>query len=128
MTRHSSYPGRGPMRIGALLLALAAAGCGEDLAETAPPELIGHWTTTDARYADRGFDISRDSIVFHTGGESFTTHAIEGVATEESEGRTLYRVLYRMAPDEEPLAFSFHMDAGGEVRFRNQQGMVWTRQ
>lgn len=128
MTRRLTYPGRRPMRIGAFLLALAAAACGEDLAETAPPELIGRWTTTDARYADRGFDISSDSIVFHTGGDSFTAHAIEGIASEETAGRTFYRVLYRTAPEEEPLAFSFHLDAGGEVRFRNQPGMVWTRQ
>ena len=93
---------------------------------TLPGELVGVWSTTDTRYADRAFEIKKDSLIFQTGGTSSTMHSIRRVDVEQSDSTTLYLVDY--LNNEDVYTFSFYFDADSDtIRFQNQLEMVWTR-
>jgi hypothetical protein len=103
--------------------------------KSAPPSLIGTWTSSHPEYSDRPLRITSDSITFGTGGTSQVRYSIFGVAVEEVDE----------AEDEDEFAteyFAVHFrgDDGAEFRreivlsesaqrlhFRSQPHVVWTR-
>ena len=91
-----------------------------------PSELHGVWSTTDARYIDRSFEIKRDSLVFQTGDSSYTPHSIRKVDVVKDDSTTLFLVDY--LNNDDVYTFSFYFDsASGTIRLQNQREMVWTR-
>jgi hypothetical protein len=94
--------------------------------KTMPAELLGVWNTTDARYADRAFEIKTDSLIFHTGDGSFTQHSIKRVNVVREDSVPLYTVDYLIGDD--LYTFSFYYDRTPDtIRFQNQSEMKWTR-
>ena len=95
-----------------------------------PEELIGVWVTKNPDYSDRPFEIKKNTVIFEQGLGylDFDVFPIAGVKKTELEGRTLYIIYYTIATGKE-FEFSFFYSAanGGEIRFKNQPGMVWTK-
>jgi len=95
-----------------------------------PEELIGVWVTKNPDYSDRPFEIKKNTVIFEQGLGylDFDVFPIAGVKKTELEGRTLYIIYYIIATGKE-FEFSFFYSAanGGEIRFKNQPGMVWTK-
>ncbi|UCD25760.1 MAG: hypothetical protein JSW51_07565 [Gemmatimonadota bacterium] len=92
-----------------------------------PDEVLGTWTTTESRYADRAFDIQKETLVLFIGDGDSTVHAIEDVEIEDLGGPLLLTVHY--SDEEGPNKFAFYYDPvdGGLIRFKNQRHMKWNR-
>ena len=97
---------------------------------TVPQELIGVWQTKDPNYFDRPFEIKRNTVIFEQGLGylDFDVYPIAGVKKTESEGKTLYIIYYTISSGKK-FEFSFYYSAanGGEIRFKNQPEMVWSK-
>jgi len=97
---------------------------------TVPEELVGVWVTKNPNYVDRPFEIKENTVVFEQGLGylDFDVYPIASVKKTESEGRTLY-IIYYTLPSGKKFEFSFFYSAanGGEIRFKNQPAMVWTK-
>jgi len=96
-----------------------------------PEELIGVWVTKDPNYLDRPFEIKKNTVIFEQGLGylDFDVYPIVGVKKTEAEGQTLY-IIYYTIPSGKKFEFSFYYSAanGGEIRFKNQPQMVWTKE
>ncbi len=92
-----------------------------------PKEVLGTWSTTESRYADRAFEIRKESLVFYIGEGDSTVHSIEEVEVDDLGGPMLLTVHY--ADEAGPNQFSFYYDpaSGGIIRFKNQRHMKWNR-
>ena len=92
---------------------------------SAPEELHGTWTTTTSSYADRAFAITNSTVTFYQGGQDSTVHQLVGLEREADAGGALYTLEYEH--DRHTLKFAFEYSDAGEIRFRNQEQMVWRR-
>ena len=97
---------------------------------TVPEELIGVWVTKYPNYVDTPFEIKKDTLIFELGLGylDFDVYPIAGVKKTESEGQTLY-IIYYTLPSGKIFEFSFYYSGtnGGQIRFKNQPDMVWTK-
>jgi hypothetical protein len=112
----------------ATLALIFGVQCGQMF--TVPEELIGVWVTKDPNYFDRPFEIKENTVIFEQGLGylDFDVYPIVGVKKAESEGQTLY-IIYYTIPSGRKFEFSFYYSAanGGEIRFKNQPEMLWTK-
>jgi len=92
-----------------------------------PDELLGLWTTTAERYADRALEIKKSSLVFHTGDGGVTAHPIQQVSTTARDSLVLYKVDYLVDDVVYTLSFYYEPGPASTLRFENQQDMVWSR-
>jgi hypothetical protein len=112
-----------------LLLLVLTVGCQEHILEEAPTGLIGRWTTTDARYADRAFEITPETFYLGQGDDQFVSYAILRIRLiERTNQAPIHSVEYRdESGDETSFDFLLSDEEGGIIRFTNQEGMVWRR-
>ncbi len=112
-----------------LLLLVLTAGCDEPALEEVPTELIGRWTTTDARYAGRAFEITPEVFFLGQGDDLFVSYSILRIRIIVSKDRDpVHSVEYRdEAGDETSFNFYVSDEEGGTIRFTNQREMVWRR-
>ena len=92
-----------------------------------PDELIGEWHTSNANYSDRSFEIDPVSISFGTGGGTVTTGFIKEVSAVEQGARTLYTIAYKTDESVNEVSFYYETAKGKVIHFRNQEGVVWTK-
>lgn len=105
------------------------AGCEEPILEEVPSTLIGRWTTTDARYADRAFEITPETFYLGQGDGLFVSYEILRIRLILRKHRDpIHSVEYRDESGEE-TSFQFLVsdEDGGTIRFNNQSEMVWRR-
>ncbi|NIM49204.1 MAG: hypothetical protein GTN62_04590 [Gemmatimonadales bacterium] len=95
--------------------------------KTIPDELVGVWHTTDPRYADRPFEITKDILIFHQGGTDSTVHEILEVKRDEGVRETLYTINYDNEEAVYEFAFYYSAVPEGVIRFKNQRHMEWRR-
>ena len=95
-----------------------------------PEELLGVWVTKNPDYSDRPFEIKKNTVIFEQGLGylDFDVFPIAGVKKTEDEGQTSYTIYYTTASGKK-FEFSFFYSAanGGEIRFKHQPEMVWTK-
>lgn len=112
----------------ATLAVIFAVQCQKQFA--VPEELIGVWVTDDPKYFDHPFEIKKDTVIFEQGQGyfDFDVFPIVGVKRTDSEGTPLY-IIYYAVPGGKQFEFSFYYTPanGGEIRFRNQPHMKWTK-
>lgn len=109
-----------------LLIMLASWICRPSNAQV-PDDLIGDWHTSDPNYSDRSFEIDPVSINFGTGGGTVTTGFIKKVTSVSQGARTLYTVSYIADDSVEEVSFYYDTARGKVIRFRNQEGIAWTK-
>jgi len=116
----------------ALALLLALVGCGPESTKTVPEELIGVWKTQEPNYADRPFQLTRDTVTFWTGGGEYYTRAVVRITKVQEDRNVLYTVFYTEPGDPEKFEFkfAFYYDAAadGAIRWKNQRHMVWMKE
>ena len=112
----------------ALLMLVLTLGCEEPPLDEVPTDLIGRWTTTDARYADRAFEITPETLYLAQGGDLFVTYSILQIRIIQRTGRpSVHAVEYRDESGDE-TSFDFLVsEEDGTIRFTNQEAMVWRR-
>lgn len=112
-----------------LLLLVLTAGCEEPALEEVPTDLIGRWTTTDSRYADRAFEITPERFYLGQGDDLFVAYPILRIRIIRRKNQApVHSVEYRDESGDESL-FQFYVsdEEGGTIRFTNQREMVWRR-
>ena len=93
-----------------------------------PEDLIGEWHTPNAKYADCSFEINPVSISFGTGEGTVTTGVIKKVSAVQQGARTLYTIRYTTDGTVNQVSFYYEMaNKDRVIRFRNQEGIAWTK-
>jgi hypothetical protein len=87
--------------------------------------LIGVWKTSAPTYADRYFEITKDSITFGTGEGTHVSHRILSIEMVPQEAEQVYIISY--ADGGQKSVFSFHLN-NGVIRIKNQKELQWTKQ
>lgn len=93
---------------------------------TMPNELVGVWSTSAGRFADRGFVITRDSLQLRLGEGQSVMHPIMGVRRGRGANRDLFTFDYR--DGDLDLQIGLHMKADSIVHIENVPGIVWTKE
>lgn len=112
----------------AIALLTTTVGCQSDNGKTVPDTLVGVWKTSHPKYADRFIEIKKEFVIFGTGGESSTVHAIADV-DRIHDGKNIYTITHLNHAGQR-YSFSFYYDPSndGTMRFRNQKDILWTRE
>lgn len=88
--------------------------------------MIGVWKTSNPAYADRFFEIERSTITFGIGEGKIDTHSITNIEVEKGNSYTIH---YK---DQEGqrfnFSFTYHPAGQGEITFKNQNQIVWTKE
>ena len=93
-----------------------------------PDELTGVWITSNPRYADRFFELSKVSAIFGTGGATLDTYFISNVEKKLKGNRDLYIIYcHREGEDEQVISFYYTSENGGLILFKNQTHIEWFR-
>ncbi len=110
-----------------LALCTLILGCGTKPYSTLPDELVGVWKTSAPKYADRYFELKRDTIDFGTGGGTASRHVIDRIEEAREGYQTLYTIFY--TEDGTKYQWSFYYDPvhGKSIRLKHQASIVWTR-
>lgn len=111
------------------LLLIFTVGCEPPAFDEVPTDLIGRWTTMDARYADRAFEITPETFYLGQGDGLFVTYEILQIRLiPRKDQPPVHSVEYRdEAGDETSFDFLVSIEDGGTIRFVNRQEMVWRR-
>jgi hypothetical protein len=105
-------------------------GCESKKIASVPDNLIGVWGTSDPKYADRTFEITRSDVIFQTGEGTFDTYSIASIEMEKNQGENpLYTINYK---NKEGLKYKFIFSHdpkdGGLIKFKNQPEITWTKE
>lgn len=95
-----------------------------------PSGLVGEWTTSSPRYADRGIKISATTLKISTGERDFSTYRIEKIAQHEisGTGTVLYSIEYSDRGQMQSLSFYYAELPEPEIRLKNQRHIVWNKE
>jgi major membrane immunogen (membrane-anchored lipoprotein) len=113
-----------------LIFLIIILGCESKKIAAVPENLIGLWGTSDPKYADRTFEITRNEIIFQTGENTFDTYSIKSLEMEKATGKeiSLYTINYKNKEGlKYKLSFYYNPAGQGEIRHKNQPKMVWTK-
>jgi hypothetical protein len=98
--------------------------------EELPPELLGHWTTTNSRYEGRAFTLTEATLEIHTSPSSSTVHQVHKVERDESEG-LVYTIRYEDGGTLVPFAIAYGARAPSGapqwVHFPRQPEIEWRK-
>ena len=112
----------------AILIVFFGAQCQKEF--TVPEELIGVWVTDDPKYADHPFEIKKETLIFEQGLGyfDFDVYPIVDLEKTDADGDILY-IIYYLIPAGHKFEFSFIYAPieGGEIKFKNQPEMKWTK-
>ena len=92
------------------------------------PELIGSWSTSAGKYADRTLRISESEIAFEQGTrEGFASYPITSIAAERDAGGGLtYDITYDNVGVDHRFSFT-HQPVGNTITLKNQPQVVWEK-
>jgi hypothetical protein len=102
--------------------------CGKKL--TVPDYLIGVWGTSNPTYTDRTFEITRNEVIFQTEGGNFNTYPIKKIEVKSGpqKGGDLYIIHYKILEGKVfKFSFYYNQTGKGEIIYKNQPEMVWTK-
>ena len=94
--------------------------------EAMPPDVLGQWTTTDARYADRGLTVTSDSVIFNVGpGVPPRRGGLVSLRGWQEGLVNVVRIEYDAG--EGPETMQLLMVGPNSMRLRNPREVLWTR-
>ena len=102
---------------------------GEEPSVPLPSSVLGIWSTADPRYANRRFELTRESIAFKHGDrpDDQSVHQISAVRAKQMGDSTLIRVTYLEAGGSYELSFKYSMVPEPGIRFSHQEELAWRR-
>ena len=128
--KNAGSKGMTPRRIVAAMALIATlAGCQAQKESPVPDHLLGVWSTSAPRYADRYIEIRNDMIIFGTGGDAFELHVLTDV-NEVREGEAIVYTITHLNHFGQPYTLSFYYEptSDGIMRFKNQREIAWTKE
>jgi uncharacterized lipoprotein NlpE involved in copper resistance len=113
----------------AMALIATLAGCQAQKESPVPDHLLGVWSTSAPRYADRYIEIRNDMIIFGTGGDAFELHVLTDV-NEVREREAIVYTITHLNHFGQPYNLSFYYEPSGDgiIRFKNQREIAWTKE
>ncbi len=107
-------------------LCLMVSGCGTRTYKEVPHEVTGVWKTTAAKYADRYFELKKDSVVFGQGGSTRTTYSVVKVIVTDEKQQARYKIEY-LGSEGQTENWEFTYDRDTTVLRLNSQGLIGWR-
>lgn len=107
---------------------VALAACAKDAPKVIPNQIQGRWVTQAAGYENRYLQLEKDFVLIGVGRD--VTPSIQRVYRVESEGngrQATYRIYSTGYETDDVLTLYFDPANGGEIRLKNQGGLVWKR-
>ena len=92
-----------------------------------PDHLVGVWKTTASEYTGRFLALAKEDITFGTGEDTSVSYPITNVAEEREGAYILYTISYFDAGQEARLSFYYNSDDGGQITFKSQPHLRWTK-
>ncbi len=92
--------------------------------EEAPADVRGQWTTSDARYAGRGIEVSATTVVLQRGDAEPLVGRLTSARAFEAEGDRVVRLEYQTR--EGPNSLEMVTRPDGTMHLRNQPGIAWS--
>lgn len=93
-----------------------------------PEILIGKWTTSEPRYEDRFFEITKETFTYGIGGDKEDINFISSIEKSLEGNSILYTINYKNK-DGSGFTRSFYYTANGDViTFKNQKDIEWTKE
>jgi len=113
----------------AIALLATIMGCQSRKDNPVPENLLGVWKTSEPRYANRFFKLTKDAITFGTGGDNVDTYPIASIERTRDEEGLLYNIHYLIREGQQ-YTFSIYYDSTnhGVIHFKNQKHFTWTRE
>ncbi len=93
-----------------------------------PDGMVGLWTTTDPRYADRAFRVTKTTLTFHVGPQDSTYHDIVRVRAKKDNIATQFTVYYTQSGLELEFPLLYVESPGPTILLPNQREMTWRKQ
>ena len=93
-----------------------------------PNHLIGLWKTSDWEYADRSFEITKDSVIIRAGQKTLSNRSISNIET--TGGKNINFNIFLLNQEGGEFKFSFYYDPknNGEIRLKNPVKIAWTKE
>jgi len=109
-------------------LAVVLSACAKRTYKEVPDEAVGVWKTPAEKYADRFFELKKDSVTFGIGDGGSETYAVLKTEVQPEGGDNLYCVYY-VGNDGDIQQWSFYLPAGGQgsLRLKSQKSILWTK-
>ena len=116
-------------RLWILAIVLLFPGCRSPKNTTVPDQLVGVWRTTSPKYADRFFEITKQTITFSTGGQHSDTRPISQIDAVPGNKAIMYTIIFTTQEGHEQR-FSFYYEPFNEevIRLKNKKHMTWTKE
>ncbi len=96
--------------------------------EGVPDRLVGRWTTSEPRYKDRFFELSKVTFSYGLGEDKIDVNFISSIEKNIQNNNTLYTINYHSTDGlEYTRSFYYYPANGGVIRFQNQQNVKWTK-
>ncbi len=111
----------------ALLAIVSYSGARSTSRGEVPDEIVGTWYTTASDYADRLFEIRKNSLLFYASEDEWTIHLIDRIEAEDLGGATMFTLYYTDQGGRSEFSFYFDPKRDGIIRFVNQREMEWKR-
>jgi hypothetical protein len=93
-----------------------------------PDCLIGRWTTSEPRYTDRFFELSKTTVTYGLGGDKKDVCVISSIEKSVQDNDTLYTINYHNIDGTEyTRSFYYYPANGGVIKFKNQKSIKWTK-
>lgn len=103
-------------------------GCHPKKTVSVPDHLVGIWSTSSPRYADRSLQITKNRIIFESGKEPSGIHRIEKLQEVQRGKYRSYDLTYKDEEGQEFIFFfTYDPTDNGEIRIRNQRNVTWAR-
>ncbi len=113
-----------------ILVFFVLLGCQANVNRDVPDAIVGVWDTSDSRYVDRSFEITKNSIICEQGGGyfDFVSFPIKKKKKTTRNATTLYTVTYFNSEGlKYEFSFYYTLANGGVIRFKNQKNLVWKK-
>jgi hypothetical protein len=97
--------------------------------ETIPDQIWGKWTTKAPQYQDRFFELSEISVIFGIGDNKINVYFIKGIKAETKDDGIVFTIIgHNLDRVEHKLTFYYHRGRTAEIRLKNPDTVVWTRE
>jgi hypothetical protein len=105
-------------------LVLVLAGCAKKSFKDVPDELVGVWKTSAPKYADRSFELKKNTITITAGESGSETYPVTKTEMEPHDGEKLYSVYY-VAGDGDTQTWVFYFPASGQGNTHRGEAEKW---
>ncbi len=93
-----------------------------------PEDLIGKWTTSEPRYQDRFFEITKETLTYGLGGDRKDIYFISSMKKSLQGNDILYTINFKNTDGLKfTRSFYYHPEDGGAIQFKHQEHIEWRK-